>query len=90
MEYFQEFKDGSIIQVRPSEWAEALDQEEASVDSSNGDKQRNELEQKMEKFMWKINMFFVCVGCVVFGSIMVYGVMKSKNVWMKETKKLCS
>lgn len=90
MEYFEELKDGSIIQVRPSEWAEVLDQEEASADSSNGDKQRNELEQKMEKFMWKINMFFVCVGCVVFGSIMVYGVMKSKNVWMKETKKLCS
>ena len=50
--------------------------EEASVDNPNGDKQRKELEQKLENLMWKTNMFIVCVVCVVFGFVLMYGVMK--------------
>ena len=42
----------------------------------NGEKNRNELEQKMEALIWKMNMFFVCVVCVVVGCVFMYAVMK--------------
>ena len=36
-EYFQQLKNRGIIIVRPSNWAELLDEEEGLVDSPNGD-----------------------------------------------------
>jgi len=74
-DYFQQLKDLDIIIVRQSNWTEVVN-EEASVDNPNGDKQRKELEQKLENLMWKTNMFIVCVVCVVFGFVLMYGVMK--------------
>jgi len=44
-------KDDGIIQVRPSNWAELLDQEEVSVDSPNVDKNGQDLEKKMESLI---------------------------------------
>jgi len=69
-------KDLGIIIVRPSNWAEVVE-EEASVESPDGDKQqRKELELKLEKLMLKMNMFIACVVCVVFGCVVMYAVMK--------------
>ena len=51
-------------------------EEEASVGSPDGDKQRKEFEHKLEKLMWKMNMFIACVVCVVFGCVVMYAVMK--------------
>ena len=59
-------KDRGIIIVHPSNWAELLD-EEGSVDSPNGDTKKKNLEQKLENLKWKMNMFIVCVVCVVLG-----------------------
>jgi hypothetical protein len=69
-------KDDGIIQVRPSNWAELLEQEEVSVDSPNVDKNGQYLEKKMESLILKMNMFFVCVVCVALGSVLMYGVIK--------------
>jgi len=68
-------KDLDIVIVRPSNWAEVVE-EEASVGSPDGDKQRKELEHKLEKLMLKMNMFIACVVCVVFGCAVMYAVMK--------------
>ena len=68
-------KDLGIVIVRPSNWAEVVE-EEASVGSPDGDKQRKELELKLEKLMLKMNMFIACVVCVVFGCVVMYAVMK--------------
>jgi len=64
-----------IVIVRPSSWVEVVE-EEASVGSLDGDKQRKELEHKLEKLMLKMNMFIACVVCVVFGCVVMYAVMK--------------
>ena len=75
-QYFQQLKDLSIVIVRPSNWAEVVE-EEASVGSPDGEKQqRKELELKLEKLMLKMNMFIACVVCVVFGCVVMYVVMK--------------
>jgi hypothetical protein len=53
-QYFEQLKDFGIIIVRPSNWVEAMEEgEEGSVDNPalDGDKQRKELEQKLEKIM---------------------------------------
>ena len=72
-QYFQHLKDLDIVIVRPSNWAEVVE-EEASVGSPDGDKQqRKELELKLEKLMLKMNMF---IACVVFGCVVMYAVMK--------------
>ena len=68
-------KDLGIVIVRPSNWA-GLVEEEASMGSPDGDKQRKELEHKLEKLMLKMNMFIACVVCVVFGCAVMYAVMK--------------
>ena len=68
-------KDLGIVIVRPSNWAEVVE-EEASVGSLDGDKQRKELEHKLEKLMLKMNMFIACVVCVVFGCVVMYVVIK--------------
>ena len=68
-------KDLGIVIVRPSNWAEVVE-EEALVGSLDGDKQRKELEHKLEKLMLKMNMFIACVVCVVFGCVVMYAVMK--------------
>ena len=65
--------------VRPatSNWEdENVEEEESSVHCPNSEKNRIELEQKMESMMWKTNMFFVCVVCVLVGSLFMYAVMK--------------
>ena len=64
-----------IIIVRPSNWAELLDEEEGSVDSPNGGTKKKNLEQKLENLKWKMNMFIVCVVCVVLGCVLMYAVM---------------
>jgi len=74
-QYFQQLKDLGIVIVRPSNWTELVE-EEASVGSPDGDKQRKELEHKLEKLMLKMNMFIACVVCVVFGCVVMYAVMK--------------
>jgi len=74
-QYFQQLKDLSIVIVRPSNWAEVVE-EEASVGSLDGDKKRKELEHKLEKLMLKMNMLIACVVCVVFGCVVMYAVMK--------------
>ena len=74
-QYFQQLKDLSIVIVRPSNWAEVVE-EEASVGSLDGDKQRKELEHKLEKLMLKMNMLIACVVCVVFGCVVMYAVIK--------------
>ena len=68
-------KDHGIIIVHPLNWAELLD-EEGSVDSPNGDTKKKNLEQKLENLKWKMNMFIVCVVCVVLGCVLMYAVMK--------------
>ena len=68
-------KDLGIVIVRQSNWAEVVE-EEASVGSLDGDKQRKELEHKLEKLMLKMNMLIACVVCVVFGCVVMYAVMK--------------
>ena len=65
--------------VRPatSNWEdENVEEEESSVHCPNSEKNRIELEQKMESMMWKMNMFFVSVVCVLVGSLFMYVVMK--------------
>ena len=52
-----------------------MEQEERSVHSPNGDRIKNELE-KMESLIWKMNMLFVCVVCVLVGCVIMYAVMK--------------
>ena len=76
--YFQKLKDVGIVIVRPANWEVVVhvDEEESSVHNPNVEKNRNELEQKMESLIWKINMFFVCVVCVVVGCVFMYAVMK--------------
>ena len=69
-------KDSGIIIVRPSNWAELLDEEEGSVDSPNGNTKKKNLEQKLENLKWKMNMFIMCVVCVVLGCVLMYVVMK--------------
>ena len=51
-------------------------EEESSVPIPTVEKKRDELEQKMESLIWKMNMFFVCVVCVVVGCVFMYAVMK--------------
>ncbi|CAD6245037.1 unnamed protein product [Miscanthus lutarioriparius] len=74
-EYFQQLKDRGIIIVHPSNWAELLD-EEGSMDSPNIDTKKKILEQKLEILKWKMNMFIVCVVCVVLGCVLMYAVIK--------------
>ena len=69
-------KDRGIIIVRPLNWAELLDEEEGSVDSPSGDTKKKNLEQKLENLKWKMNLFIVCVVCVVLGCVLMYAVMK--------------
>ena len=59
--YFQQLKDDGIIIVGSSNQEQAVEQEERSVHSPNGDRIKNELEKKMESLIWKMNMLFVCV-----------------------------
>ena len=68
-------KDHGIIIVRPTNWAELLEEEEGLVDSPNGDTKKKNLEQKLENLKWKMNMFIVCVVCVVLGCVLMYAVM---------------
>ena len=63
-------KDRGIIIVHPLNWAELLD-EEGSVDSPNGDTKKKNLEQKLENLKLKMNMFIVCVVCVVLGCVLM-------------------
>ena len=42
----------------------------------NGDTKKKNLEQKLENLKWKMNMFIVCVVCVVLGCVLMYAVMK--------------
>ena len=76
--YFQKLKDVGIIVVRPANWEDDVhaDEEESSVPIPTVEKKRDELEQKMESLIWKMNMFFVCVVCVVVGCVFMYAVMK--------------
>ena len=77
--YFQKLKDDGIIMVRPAtpNWEDDnMEEEESSVHCPNGEKNRIELEQKMESLMWKMNMFFVCVVYVLVGCVFMYVVMK--------------
>ena len=77
--YFQKLKDDDIIMVQPTtpNWEDKnVEEEESSVHCPNGEKNRIELEQKMELLMWKMNTFFVCVVCVLVGSVFMYAVMK--------------
>ena len=39
------------------------------------DEGKNELELKMEKLMWKLNLFIVCFATLVFGIVVRYDVM---------------
>ena len=39
------------------------------------DEGKNELELKMEKLMWKLNLFIVCFATLVFGIVVRYAVM---------------
>ena len=55
---------------------ENVEEEESSVHCPNSKKNMIELEQKMESMMWKMNMSFVCVVCVLVGSLFMYAVMK--------------
>ena len=71
--YFQQLKDDGIIVVGSSNWEQAVEQEERSVHSPNGDRIKNELEKKMESLM---NMFFVCVVYVLVGCVIMYAMMK--------------
>ena len=68
-------KDRGIIIVHPLNWVELLDEEEGSVDSPNGDTKKKNLEQKLENLKWKMNLFIVCVVCVVLGCVLMYAVM---------------
>ena len=45
--------DDGIIVVGSSNWEQAVEQEERSVHSPNGDRIKNELEKKMESLIWK-------------------------------------
>lgn len=68
--YFEDLKARGVIIVRPSNWAE-LEEEEDAVDSANVGKPNKELEQKMEKMIRKMNMCImlavvVICACVVF------------------------
>ena len=77
--YFQKLKDDGIIMVWPAtpNWEDDnMEEEESSVHCPNGEKNRTELEQKMESLMWKMNMFFVCVVYVLVGCVFMYVVMK--------------
>jgi len=75
--YFQKLKDEGIIVIWPANWEdENLEEEESSVHCANGDQNRTELEHKMDSLMWKMNMFFVCVACVVVGCVFMYAVIK--------------
>ena len=69
-------KDHGIIIVCHLNWAELLDEEEGLVDSPNGVTEKKNLEQKLENLKWKMNMFIVCVVCVVLGCVLMYVVMK--------------
>ena len=59
--------------VRPANWEDDVhaDEEESSVPIPTIEKKRNELEQKMESLIWKINMFF-CVCCLCCSWMCVY------------------
>ena len=52
-QYFQKLKDDGVIVVRPSNWAQMLD-----------------------NVIWKMNLFILCIVCVVFGCVMMYFAMK--------------
>ena len=39
------------------------------------DEGKNELELKMEKLMWKLNLFIVCFATLVFRIVVRYAVM---------------
>lgn len=77
-------KSAGIIVVRPWNWAMLVDPEDASVDSPNGppnddNKMKNleqRMDQKMEAMIRHVNMFMVCVVSVVFGSVVMYALMK--------------
>ena len=79
-QYFQKLKDDGVIVVRPSNWAQMLDEEVDSVDYTNVDKPRqaleHPLEQKLDNVIWKMNSFILCIVCVVFGCVMMYFAMK--------------
>ena len=75
--YFQKLKDEGIIVIWPANWEdENLEEEESLVHCANDDQNRTELEHKMDSLMWKMNMFFVCVACVVVGCVFMYAVIK--------------
>ncbi|CAD6248002.1 unnamed protein product [Miscanthus lutarioriparius] len=48
-QYFQKLKDDGVIVVRPSNWAQMLDEEVDSVDYTNVDKPRQALEHPLEQ-----------------------------------------
>ncbi|CAL5084521.1 unnamed protein product [Urochloa decumbens] len=76
-QYFQLLKDVGVVVVRPSQWAEVVnEEEEGSVDSPNGDKQKKTLEQKMDSVFWKMNVFFACVVFMFVGGVLMYCAMK--------------
>ncbi|CAN6246408.1 unnamed protein product [Urochloa humidicola] len=76
--YFQHLKDRGIIVVHQTNEAQFVDEEEQedSVDSPNVDINKNNLEQKLENLIWKMNMFIVCFACVALGCVVMYAVMK--------------
>ena len=46
--------------------------------------QEENLEQKLENLKWKMNMFIVCVVCVVLGCVPMYDVIPNAWIeWMK-------
>ena len=46
------------------------------MDSPNGDTKKTNLEQKLENLKWKMNMFIVCVVCIVLGCDLMHAIMK--------------
>ncbi|CAL4970110.1 unnamed protein product [Urochloa decumbens] len=75
-QYFQKLKDLGVIVVRPSQWAEMVNEEVDSVQSPNDDKLKKSLEQKMDNVMWRMNLFLACVVFMLFGSVLMYYAMK--------------
>lgn len=68
--------DVGVIVVRPSNWAELMDEDVDCVEGPTGDKKKEALEQKLDNVIWKMNLFFLCVACVVLGCVMMYVAMK--------------
>jgi heme/copper-type cytochrome/quinol oxidase subunit 3 len=79
-------KDAGVIVFKPSNWADAVDEVVDSMECQIGngeqrqaleDKQRKkEMEEKMDSVIWKMNLIFVALVCVVFGCLLGMYVVK--------------